>query len=124
MDEFDPKQFADKSSELVQWPIKLWKAPIVSPYYHHAHLLVAADCSAFAYPGFHDMYAKGKVTYKVIKYVTKGAKGKVKVATSGKVTVKKGTKKGVYVLKVKVTAPARGKYAKTTKTVKLKIRVK
>ena len=62
MDEFDPKQFADKSSELVQWPIKLWKAPIVSPYYHHAHLLVAADCSAFAYPGFHDMYAKGKVT--------------------------------------------------------------
>ena len=43
MDEFDPKQFADKSSELVQWPIKLWKAPIVSPYYHHAHLLVAAD---------------------------------------------------------------------------------
>ena len=62
MDEFDPKQFADKSSELVQWPIKLWKAPIVSPYYHHAHLLVAADCSAFAYLGFHDMYAKGKVT--------------------------------------------------------------
>lgn len=61
LDEFDPTQFADKSSELAQWPIKLWKAPIVSPYYHHAHLLVAADCSAFAYPGFHNAYAKGKV---------------------------------------------------------------
>lgn len=62
IDEFDPNQFSDKSSELVQWPIKLWKAPVVSPYYHHAHLLVAADCSAFAYPRFHDTYGKGKVT--------------------------------------------------------------
>ena len=61
IDRFDPMQFADKSSELVQWPVKLWKAPIVSPYYHHAHLLIAADCSAFAYPGFHNAYAKGKV---------------------------------------------------------------
>ena len=62
VDEFSPMQFADKSSELVQWPIKLWKAPIVSPYYHHAHLLIAADCSAFAYPNFHNGFAKGKVT--------------------------------------------------------------
>lgn len=62
IDDYDPMQFADKSSELVQWPIKLWKAPIVSPYYHHAHLLVAADCSAFSYPNFHNAYAKGKVT--------------------------------------------------------------
>ena len=54
--------FAEQSSELMQWPIKLWKAPIVSPYYHHAHLLVAADCSAFSYPNFHNAYAKGKVT--------------------------------------------------------------
>ena len=62
VDEFDPMQFADKSSELVQWPIKLWKAPIVSPYYHHAHLLIAADCSAFAHPNFHNGFAKGNVT--------------------------------------------------------------
>lgn len=60
--EFDPSKFADQSSELQQWPIKLWKAPVVSPYYHHAHLLVAADCSAFAYPKFHDVYARGKLT--------------------------------------------------------------
>lgn len=62
IDEYDPTQFADKSSELVQWPIKLWKAPVVSPYYHHAHLMIAADCSAFAYPDFYNVYAKGKVT--------------------------------------------------------------
>lgn len=62
VNEFDPAQFADMSSELQQWPIKLWKAPVVSPYYHHAHLLIAADCSAFACPNFHDYYARGKVT--------------------------------------------------------------
>ena len=62
VDSFDPNIFSDKSSELVQWPIKLWKAPVVSPYYHHAHLLIAADCSAFSYPNFHDTYARGKVT--------------------------------------------------------------
>ena len=62
VDDFDPSMFAEQSSELMQWPIKLWKAPIVSPYYHHAHLLVAADCSAFSYPNFHNAYAKGKVT--------------------------------------------------------------
>ena len=49
-DEFDPTQFSEQSSELMQWPIKLWKAPIVSPYYHGAHLLIAADCTAFACP--------------------------------------------------------------------------
>ena len=53
--------FEDKSSELPQWPIKLWQVPEVSPYFHHAHLLIAADCSAFACPTFHDRLSKGKV---------------------------------------------------------------
>ena len=30
--DFDPTEFEGQSSELKQWPIKLWKAPIVSPY--------------------------------------------------------------------------------------------
>lgn len=61
IDNFDPNHFEGKSSELVQWPIKLWKAPVVSPYYHHGHLLIAADCSAFAYSQFHSVYERGKV---------------------------------------------------------------
>ena len=61
-DEFDPTQFSEQSSELIQWPIKLWKAPIVSPYYHGAHLLIAADCTAFACPDFHKHYSRGKLT--------------------------------------------------------------
>lgn len=47
-DNFNASSFADKSNELHQWPIKLWQVPIVSPYFHGAHLLVAADCSALA----------------------------------------------------------------------------
>ena len=33
----------------------------MSPYFHHAHLLFAADCSAYACPSFHDQLSKGKV---------------------------------------------------------------
>ena len=58
---YSEEMFKDKSSELPQWPIKLWQVPEVSPYFHHAHLLIAADCSAFACPTFHDKLSKGKV---------------------------------------------------------------
>lgn len=60
-DNFNAAGFADKSNELPQWPIKLWQVPVVSPYFHGAHLLVAADCSAFASPTFHDNLSRGKV---------------------------------------------------------------
>ena len=59
--EFSPEALLQESSDLVQWPIKLYKAPKLSPYYHHGHLLIAADCSAFSYPGFHDALSKGRV---------------------------------------------------------------
>ena len=59
--EFNPESLLQESSDLVQWPIKLYKAPKLSPYYHHGHLLIAADCSAFSYPGFHDALSKGRV---------------------------------------------------------------
>lgn len=58
---FSQEMFDDKSSELPQWPIKLWKVPPVSPYFHHAHLLIAADCTAFSCPTFHDRLSRGKV---------------------------------------------------------------
>lgn len=61
-DNYHEQMFNDKSSDLQQWPIKLWKVPVVSPYFHHAHLLIAADCTAFSCPTFHDKLSKGKVT--------------------------------------------------------------
>ena len=60
-DNYHEQMFDDKSSDLLQWPIKLWKVPVVSPYFHHAHLLIAADCSTFSCPTFHDKLSKGKI---------------------------------------------------------------
>ena len=51
----------DQEFQLIQWPIKLWKVPTVSPYYHHAHLLVAADCCGFAYGKLHEKMSIGRV---------------------------------------------------------------
>lgn len=61
-DNYEQRLFEDQSSELQQWPIKLWKVPAVSPYFHHANLLIAADCAAFSCPTFHDKLSRGKVT--------------------------------------------------------------
>ena len=63
--------------------------------------------------------APGKVTFKKIK----GNK-KITVSKTGKVTVKKGLKKGkTYTVKVRVTSAKTAKYAKITKTVKLKVKI-
>ena len=67
--------------------------------------------------------AKGGVSYKAVKSVTKNAKSKVKVAKNGKVTVKKGTKKGTYKLQVRVTAAGDTFYKKGSKTVTLTVKV-
>ena len=68
--------------------------------------------------------AKGAVTYKAVKNAAKNALKKVTVAKNGKVTVKKGTKKGTYKLKVKVTAAGDADYKAGSRTVILKIVVK
>lgn len=47
--------------QLIQWPIKLWKVPVTSPYFHNAHLLVAADCVGFAYTKLHEKASVGRV---------------------------------------------------------------
>jgi len=48
-------------SELIQWPLKLTKVSPVSPYFHKAHLLIAADCSAFSYTDFHQGLLRQRV---------------------------------------------------------------
>lgn len=65
--------------------------------------------------------ASTNVTYKVTK---KDAKKVLSVSNSGKVTVKKGAKKGTYSVTVKISAPKSATYKAATKTVKITVTVK
>ena len=49
-------------SQLRQWPVQIKLVPVQAPYYQGAHLLVAADCSAFSYGNFHEDFIRGKIT--------------------------------------------------------------
>ena len=48
-------------SALGNWPVQFSLLPINAPYLERASLLMAADCTAFAYPDFHRRFMKGKV---------------------------------------------------------------
>lgn len=48
-------------SQLRQWPVQLKLAPVTAPYFQGADLLVAADCTAYAYGGFHGKFIRGRV---------------------------------------------------------------
>ncbi len=50
------------ASQLRQWPVQIKLAPITAPYFRSAHLLIAADCTAYAYGNFHQDFMKGKIT--------------------------------------------------------------
>lgn len=50
------------SSELTQWPVQIKLVPIQAPYFEKADLLIAADCTAYAYGAFHQKFMKNKVT--------------------------------------------------------------
>lgn len=49
-------------SQLGQWPVQIKLVPVNAPYFDGAKLLIAADCSAFAYGSFHQDFMRGKVT--------------------------------------------------------------
>ena len=53
---------APTSSELAQWPVQIQLVPVNAPYFENANLLIAADCTAFAYGNFHRDFMKGHVT--------------------------------------------------------------
>jgi len=48
-------------SQLRQWPVQLKLVPVSAPYFQGADLLVAADCTAYAYGGFHGDLIRGRV---------------------------------------------------------------
>ena len=49
-------------SQLQQWPVQIKLVPTQAPYFEGAKLLIAADCTAYAYGNFHKDFVKGKVT--------------------------------------------------------------
>lgn len=48
-------------SRLSQWPVQIKLAPVNAPYFQNAHLLVAADCTAYAYGNFHEEFIRNRV---------------------------------------------------------------
>lgn len=50
------------SSQLRQWPVQIKLVPVKAPYFEGAKLLIAADCTAYAYANFHQEFIRGKVT--------------------------------------------------------------
>ncbi len=52
----------DVPSALVNWPVQIKLVPVSAPYLKNAALLIAADCTAFAYPDIHRRFMTNKVT--------------------------------------------------------------
>lgn len=53
---------ARTKSQLSQWPVQIKLVPVLAPYFKDARLLVAADCTAFAYGNFHNDFIADRVT--------------------------------------------------------------
>ena len=53
---------ANAVSKLQNWPVQIKLAPVNAPYFNGANLLIAADCTAYAYAGFHQDFIRNKVT--------------------------------------------------------------
>ncbi len=49
-------------SQLRQWPVQIKLAPVNAPYFNGANLLIAADCTAYAYGDFHNRFIRNRIT--------------------------------------------------------------
>ena len=54
--------YAPVSSQLRQWPVQIKLVPVNAPYFDGANLLVAADCTAYAYGNFHNEFIRNRIT--------------------------------------------------------------
>ncbi len=59
---FGAENDAPKEGELSQWPIQINLVPVKAPWFDGSDLLIAADCTAFAYKDIHEKFIKGRIT--------------------------------------------------------------
>jgi ferredoxin len=57
-----PHRAQSVTSQLQQWPCQIKLVPVNAPYFDGANLLVAADCTAFAYGNFHNDFIRNHIT--------------------------------------------------------------
>lgn len=50
------------ASKRVQWPVQIKLVPIRAPFFDGANLLIAADCTAYAYSQFHQQFMRNRIT--------------------------------------------------------------
>ena len=57
-----PSSTTGQVSNLQNWPVQIKLAPVSAPYFNGAKLLIAADCTAYAYGNFHQAFIKDHIT--------------------------------------------------------------
>ena len=57
-----PGKSAYQPCQLMQWPCQIKLVPVNAPYFNGANLLIAADCTAFAYGSFHSDFMRNRIT--------------------------------------------------------------
>ena len=57
-----PAAGAAMPSQLGQWPCQIKLVPVNAPYFNGAKLLIAADCTAYAYANIHQEFMQGRIT--------------------------------------------------------------
>lgn len=53
---------APAASRLSQWPVQITLVPVNAQYFENAGLLIAADCTAYAYGDFHNRFIRNRIT--------------------------------------------------------------
>ena len=64
---------AAQPSQLRQWPCQIKLVPVNAPYFDGAKLLIAADCTAYAYANVHEEFMKGKITRRKETHTSKNS---------------------------------------------------
>lgn len=61
-DDDTPSTYKEHPGRLSQWPVQIKLVPVNAPYFDGAKLLIAADCTAYAYGNFHEQFIRGRIT--------------------------------------------------------------